>query len=1152
MSTSEILQQLETCAQILMAPPNNIGLNDRTKAEEVFLNFQKTKTPFTLCREIMEMTQNQFVLFQVGACLKCAIIREWSLLGVEQSSALFNYLFDYVNRRPLDQYVVEEMMLVNAIILKRIDLEEKRTNNGESSKDQNETSKTMIASLFVIIKNPAAAVQMRINACCTAIIRILSEYSTLSYNSDYGLSWHSHLNVKRSFEKHKLKEIFSGAIEVLWTDKNGRRNATSNDNIKLSAKLIRICEMVLTWNMESFSLITGYFVKARDRIESQVFNPPSDWLKFIIEGNLISFFFEMYLSFRSIDPNLLHSSLTCLTQLSTMVSIRHDMTLRVKFSETFMQNTISLCNMIMDVISLHEVQFLSNLFNSICIYLRSHVVIDDCNPTLTKQFIDLMIKFTCKVLLESVKIKTHFDEDDFDKCNQSIEYLMNSVMIIVNLNHYDRRMQQEIQGPNISGDQNGQITLQELCSWTKPLFETYLRVHLSEPEGLLPLSCFKDDDEIQEFEEDDINKFREQMVAIGSIAQVDLRSSIDTITQLMIMKLQQFEACITAMDMKVEDKTLQWIRISEDIHWILMISTYIFTSFAESEIPTEVIELSIKASADIQTTMGALQNGDFTRPNIDPIVRYFIVILKLVQMEKQLLENHMIQWVSPQVSYTLTYFLSRTLNIYLVPPEYESDHSQMSLTLNSCFGADSQNVKNLINFFLDHMETKFLTMSSETQVLELSSEGLRLFCKFRDRIKLLNECASLQRLLQRFPVDPNFRKLNSAVRRNMYNVFIVVFAGHPDAVIDPLIHLYQTFRQHLRAGQRELIQEEFLNIVDFTMGISSGTTSYTYNVIWQKFLRPFYNELPEVLKVMHKCSIVVQAILELLFHLSSCFCIYFSEEDNLVFYKTAVAIFTQYASYTKDTYSLDATRLEEIQAEFIWILKFLNDLSNQDIFLFFTNPSMTSSLNQTIGQVVITSLNIIMPLMNDQLLENQQLCALYYKLLEFISQDTDRFKGFPIKLFESYLKCVEYAFRANNISNEIKAIGFKILVQLGYQTAASPEPSEEIMKFLRPFFQIIVEFIFCELVRNNDLILRDAVAMALYSLVRCFRQSYQNIIRELMRCINDPPIEDRICTTLFTIIEEVGLDSRYNAARLTFKKQFSEFINQLHTMLTLR
>ncbi|XP_027197816.2 exportin-4-like [Dermatophagoides pteronyssinus] len=1143
MSTSEILQQLETCAQILMAPPNNISATDRTKAEEVFLNFQKTKAPFKLCREMMEITQNQFVLFQIGACLKCAIIREWSLLGVEQSSALFNYLFDFVNRRPLDQYVVEEMMLVNAIILKRIDIE-------ELSKDQSETSKTMIASLFIIIKNPAASVQMRINAC-TAIIRILSEYSTLSYNSDYGLSWYSHLNAKRSFEKRNLKDIFSGAIEVLYGQiKMPEEIRRSNDNIKLSAKLIRICEMVLTWNMESFSFITGYFIKARDRIESQMFNPPNDWFKFIIDGNLISFFFEMYLSFRSIDPNLLHSSLTCLTQLSTMVCIRHEMSLRVKFSETFMQNTISLCNMIMDVISLHEVQFLSNMFNSICIYLRSHVVIDECNPTLTKQFIDTMIKFTCKVLLESVKIKTRFDEDDFDKCNQSIEYLMNSVMIIVKLTHYDRRMHEEVHGPSLN--QNEQITLQELCLWTKPLFETYLRVHLSEPEGLLPLACFKDDDEIQEFEEDDIGKFREQMIAIGSIGQVDLRSTIDTITQLMIMKLQQFEACITAMNMKAEDKMLQWMRISEDIHWILMISTYIFTSYAENDIPTEVVDLSIKASADIQATMAALQNGDFTRPNIDPVVRYFIVILKLVQMEKQLLENNMIQWVSPQVSYTLTYFVSRFLHIYLVPPEYESDQSVMSLSLNSCFGADSPNVKNLINFFLDHMETKFLTMSSETQVLELSSEGLRVFCEFRDRIKLLHECASLHRLLQRFPIDPNFRKLNSAVRRDMYNVFIIVFAQNQDVVIDPLINLYQTFREHLRAGQRELIQEEFLIIVDFTMGISSGTTSNTFNHVWRKFLLPFYNELPEVLRVMHKCSIVVQAILELLFHLSTCFSIYFKEEDSLAFYKTAVAIFTEYALHTKDTFSLDATRLEEMQAEFISILKFLNDLSNQDIFLFFTNPSLTSSLNQTIGQVVITSLNIIMPLMNDQLLENQRLCALYYKLLEFISQDTDRFKGFPIKLFESYLKCVEYAFRANNIPNEIKAIGFKILVQLGYQTAESSEPSEEILKFLRPFFQIIIEFIFCELVRNNDLILRDAVAMALYSLVRCFRQSYQDIIRELMRFINDPPIEDRICRTLFSIVEEVGLNSRYNAARLTFKKRFSEFINQLHSMLTLR
>lgn len=975
---------------------------DRNSAQEIFLNFQKTKNPFELCRELLEKTSNPFVLFQTGCCLKNGVIRDWALLNQGQGRALFTYLFDYINRRQVEQFVTEELMLVAAIILKRILI-------NDAHKEQD---KVLIVHLCDIIKNQVSPLEIRLNAC-TAISLILGEFCTINQNSDYGVSWYTHLISKRHFEKQRLKDIFQTVISVLFDHmKIPEKSHQTPEWIKMSGRLIRICETCLSWNfnfmLETFTIISAQYARNRDRLESLVFQPPSDWIEFIVDGNLISFFFEVYIAFRKVeDQNLVHHVLQCLNQLSTMTGplLFMQREVRKKFTETFMVNTIKLANEIFDMVTIHELVFLSNFINSICNHLRSNSSLQFCDFTLVRQFLEVMAKLTCKVLVDSININSSFNEENIEKCNQTIDYLVSSWGVVINAVQFICSLHAEM--PIEHCNMAEFITNDELVTWTRPILETYIRTHLCQPEGLLPISVYLDNDEVQEFEEDDNAKYREQLIAVGAIAQVDVTNSINTLTQLLIMKLNQFETVIMS-NVDVDDKRKQWICISEDIHWILMISMYVFSE-NENTIPASITKLSIASNADVGATQVALQNADILATNIDPVVRFFIVMLKFVNMEKCLLEQKHVTWVSPQVSYTLTLFITRFMQNYLVPPEFDS--VEMSLSLNTCFGADSPTAKQLINFFLDHLVMKFASMASEVKLLELSTESFLSFCKYKDRIKVLQQSTSLILLLEKFSSNelPN---LNNIVRRNMYNVFVIVFNANLDPVIDPLITEYQKFYSQLNAGNKELVREHFMQIVECTQGISFGLNNKTFSMVWSKYLVHVYNDLPRVLNLMHNYSIVVQAILELMFTFSISFCCFLKEEETVTFYNTALNILSEYATHNKAKYSLDATRIEEVQSEFVWILKFLNDLSTQDVFYFFSNPSASTSLSSTISKVVLTSLNIIIPLMNDELLEDEKLCNLYYKLLEFLSSDVSRFQGYPGNLFDSFLKSVDYAFKA--------------------------------------------------------------------------------------------------------------------------------------------
>lgn len=140
----------------------------------------------------------------------------------------------------------------------------------------------------------------------------------------------------------------------------------------------------------------------------------------------------------------------------------------------------------------------------------------------------------------------------------------------------------------------------------------------------------------------------------------------------------------------------------------------------------------------------------------------------------------------------------------------------------------------------------------------------------------------------------------------------------------------------------------------------------------------------------------------------------------------------------------------------------------------------------------------------------------------------------------------------HSISNEIKTVGFKIIIELGFQAAIEPAKNEEVIKAFQPFFRTIFEFIFLELVKNNDYYLRDIVALALYSLLCCYQNTYKEQVLEVLHLMGNYEAEQAIAREFFEIVEAVGFQCSVNQNRLAFKKRFSDFIHKLHTLLSLR
>lgn len=89
------------------------------------MNFRMTKMPYQLCRDILETSKMDFVLYESARLIKSALIKEWKLLSNDDTDLLRNYLFHYnLNKPTLAPFVREQITQVIAIMVKRKSVED--------------------------------------------------------------------------------------------------------------------------------------------------------------------------------------------------------------------------------------------------------------------------------------------------------------------------------------------------------------------------------------------------------------------------------------------------------------------------------------------------------------------------------------------------------------------------------------------------------------------------------------------------------------------------------------------------------------------------------------------------------------------------------------------------------------------------------------------------------------------------------------------------------------------------------------------------------------------------------------------------------------------------------------------------------------------
>ncbi|KAL1394790.1 hypothetical protein pipiens_011705 [Culex pipiens pipiens] len=1081
------LKDLETAAHFIMAPPTVVTKEQRQQSEAIFMNFRKTKSPYVLCQTILEKSVVDLVLFEAADVLKKAVVAEWKYIPDQDKASLRQYLLNYIIQRDIPVFIRDKLLQVVAIMIKRASLEDVGVERGQII---DETKKMMTSG----------DVKQQILSC-SIILAILEEYCNIVRSDDTGLTTYEHFRAKKQFEDSDLLKVFIMTLQSM-EELIKVFDAGNSMHLYLFKQMLSVMETILTWGFLLPKLqivrvlqpsLSKKIIDTSETVTKALHAPPlrlhAQWKNVIFEPKLLEIFFFIYWKTRD-NEDLQPKALICILQLSTLKG--PIITDNKEESMTYLVNYLTHFLSMLSTIEIKEKEAYSfSLILRKLLQLQPRAEIKGLPNSLFNAYMQRTLTMTLKFIeLSAMEEALSPDETVY------IDALGNLLEIWLYIVNDKENYPVEVMVPFVT-----------------QMFEKYVQYHLAAPDGMRGVGRDSElIDEIAEFEESDRERFKEQLIIIGYFGREILGHSLPLLSKLLEDRTRNLGTQLHRLhSTKTMDEagSKALVNLFEDIHWILLVTGHVLALEADGEsamIPGEILQMcsqqiasnvtdvnnSLKLLASPNQDIQEIPNAEM---NADPVIRLIAAGFRLCELEKSAIEVRMYQFLSPELSTTLVWFMRRWSDAYLMPLNEDS----VSSIFKEAFGSRTPGSVWVINYLLNKICLNAQFLRAEQSVIEETCDLFLVLLRRRDRCQAIFNSEYFRSICDLKSVD-----LPVAIKRKLLKGFVMVASSvesdelrheYLGKILQPIEDKYKMLISHQNfqsVYQNEEVQLKVIEILEELIGCVQGAYQNSITIIFSK-IQNICKELPTFLDLYHNYTTIVELILELVCEIVANIGNASSEKAiRTAVHECCFSVIRVYVKNNSNRVSLDTAKNDSDPLDLILILKLLNYLTSKSLFADDFAGSEDSSAQS--AEICIFGLTHIVPLITVDLIKYPDLCLQYYSTItSFIEEKSHVIPSLHPDLLKQLLGSIELGLSSFTADIESKCLEFLEIYANGVYF--HQDPSAPMAQLLRPFLKLMLDMIFGQKIDLNNTM---DWYRTVFVVICCFPEHFKELLQHFL------------------------------------------------------
>uniref|UniRef100_A0A7G3ART2 Exportin-4 n=1 Tax=Lutzomyia longipalpis TaxID=7200 RepID=A0A7G3ART2_LUTLO len=1010
----------------------------------------------------------------------------------------------------MKSFVRERILLVVAIMIKRMSIH-----------DAGAERATILAEFEQIIAEGDAKQQYLV---CRVLMAMMQEYMTTIKSDDSGLTFEDHFRAKKQFESTSLQKIFLMILKAL-EKLNDNFDGTTGVQV-LCLEYLTIMEVILSWGFITASPIFSKRLIGLFEMTFRIEQTPSlrlnlQWEATILQPCVVKLFFDIYWKCRSFSE-LQGKAANCLVQLATLNGpIMEKLGNKLKYVVNYFTNYLQLLSNI--ELKREEVIPLTAIVRKLLFY-NHQPSLEEYPQDLVAAVLQRIFQLTCTVAEKHVQEDLVASDEDAVYF-ESFTNLLETWLTILH------------------GKES--LPAGTLEPYLMEIFNKYLQSHLSPPDGVRPL-VDPDFGELYENDVPDREKYREQLIIVGTFGKQFPQHSLAILAKLLETKIQILRENLQQMHSNLHHPSTKIpYTVFEDIHWLLLIAGHVICTEADGEqslIPSEIMDHSIQQLAsggvDITTSLKVLASPGLAifeiptaEQTADHVIRIVASVLRYCEIEQGAIEAKMLQYLSPEVSASAMWFLKFWATSYLLPQE---DHYEnMSETLKSAFGINTPGGEWMMNYLLKKVYINVQSFTAETGVIDDSIKLLVSLVarKHRCEIAFKSVCFKSVMDLKNLPLPINIK--SGLLMGLIMTASCITEKSMREQYLRELIEpICLQFGQITAAETRNspLFAEKIFYCLQEMKACFEGGSKPTVSFIFVTF-QPILTALVNILDYLHSSSQIVEIVLEVLCKVvESTF--FLNSEDTQKVHEVCLGVLQVYVKHNTNRFSLDVTNDDDNLRDLQLLLKLMNYILSKTFFDFTDTPGHLDN-----SECVIYGLTFLMPMITTDLLKYPNFCLQFYQTIKlFVEAKSHELCTLPADLLTKFMGATEMGL--TSFGSEVQSCCLELLQILGNTVYFDQNPESFMYTALMPFLKHLLDLI---LTQQIDSVNKTDCSKALFALICCYKEKFVELVQQILQSQTNPAYAEKLSTEFRELTNNVDLvNNRFSQFR--FSERFDKFL----------